>query len=130
MYRNKVYSLDADDGIEASVIARPTNSPDAIMEKKEQRCRLCRAINSLPESQGKRIEAHYLHGKSQAEIAAAEGVTKGAVSISITRGLMAMKIILQDSDFQLNFCPQSDMVYRGIFFSLETNRVRDEPGRE
>jgi RNA polymerase sigma-70 factor (ECF subfamily) len=61
----------------------------------ERHCRLCRALNSLPEIQGRRIEAHYILGKSQAEIAKAEGVTKGSVSISIQKGLEAMKKYLK-----------------------------------
>jgi len=52
---------------------------------------LCRALNSLPEIQGRRIEAHYLLGMSQRQIAEAEGVSLNSVSISIRRGLQAMK---------------------------------------
>jgi len=72
----------------------------------ERHCRLCCALNSLPEIQGRRIEAHYILGQTQKEIAEAEGVTKGSVSISITRGLEAMKIFLQNYDFQSNLCPK------------------------
>lgn len=35
---------------------------------KERFCRLCCAINSLPETQGRRVEAHFLLGKSIKEI--------------------------------------------------------------
>jgi RNA polymerase sigma-70 factor (ECF subfamily) len=90
--RNKaIYSLDAEDGIEASATVHPTNSPDAVMEKKEQRCRICCALNSLPEIQGRRVDAHYLVGKSRREIAAAEGVSESAVNAAIEKGLTAMK---------------------------------------
>ncbi len=57
----------------------------------EQYRRLCCALNHLPEAQGRRIDAHYLLGQSQTEIAAAEGVSVKAVSISIQRGLESMK---------------------------------------
>lgn len=103
-----IYSLDAGDGIEVSAILHSTDSPDAILAKKERFCRLCRALNSLPDIQGRRIEAHFILGKSQAEIAGAEGVTKAAVSISITRGLAAMKKIYENPDCLLNFCPKNE----------------------
>ena len=93
--RNKVHSLDAEDGTEAAASIHLSDSPEAVYEMMERHCRLCRALNSLPEIQGRRIEAHYILGKSQAEIAKAEGVTKGSVSISIQKGLEAMKKYLK-----------------------------------
>ena len=94
--RNKsFYSLDAEDGIEESVIACYDDSPERIFDLMGRHCDLCRALNSLPEIQGRRIEAHFLLGMSINEIAEAEGVTKGSVSISITRGLAAMKKYLE-----------------------------------
>jgi RNA polymerase sigma-70 factor (ECF subfamily) len=89
--RNKVLSLDAEAGMEIAAGVHSTDNPEAILERKEQRCRLCWALNSLPETQGRRIEAYYLFGKSQTDIAKAERVTKSAVSASIERGLKAMK---------------------------------------
>ena len=75
--RNKAqYSLDADDGIEASAAAHIPDSPEAIYEMMERHCRLCQALNSLPEVQGKRIDAHFMLGKSKKEIAEAEGVSE------------------------------------------------------
>ena len=109
MRRNlSIYSLDTDDGIETSAIASSTYNPEEIFTKLEKHCHLCCALNSLPETQGRRIEAHYLLGKSQAEIAEDESVTKGSVSIAITRGLAAMKIFYKNFDFQSNFCPLSE----------------------
>jgi len=109
MRRNKsFYSLDADDGIETAAIVQTTDSPEAAYELKERHCRLCRALNALPEIQGRRVEAHYIVGLSQAEIARTEGVTKGSVSLSITRGLAAMKIIMRSPVNQSNHCPQSE----------------------
>ena len=100
MYRYRAnYSLDADNGIEASAIVHITNDPNEILEMKERHCHLCQALNSLPDIQGRRIEAYLILGMSQAEIAKAEGVTKGAVSLSITKGLAAMKKYLKKQDF-------------------------------
>ena len=93
-YNNAHYSLDADDGIEASVlsvIGCYIITPDTAVCMMEQHCRLCRALNSLPEIQGRRVEAHYLLGMSQREIAEAEGVSETAVSKSIQKGLRSMK---------------------------------------
>ena len=103
-----IYSLDNNDGIEASAISYSNDSPEYVLELKERHCRLCCALNTLPEIQGRRIEAHFLLGMSQAEIAEAEGVSKSSVSISITRGLVAMKNILKNTDCLSNFCPQSE----------------------
>jgi len=101
MRRNNVFnSLDAEggDGMEASAVRRSIDNPEAIFEMMERHCRLCRALNSLPEIQGRRVEAHYILGKSQAEIAKAEGVSKVSVSLSIQKGLEAMKNYLKKFD--------------------------------
>lgn len=63
--RNKAfYSLDAGDGIEAAAITHRDMSPCEVAEIAERHCRLCRALNSLPYKQGRRVEAHYIFGKS------------------------------------------------------------------
>ena len=49
------------------------------------------ALNSLPEIQGRRIDAHIILGKSIKEIAEAEGVHEESVRQSIKRGLERMK---------------------------------------
>ena len=86
--RNKIYSLDAEDGTEtAAALACNSNNPEAIFATMEKHCRLCLALNSLPETQGRRVEAHFLLGMSRKEIAAAEGVSESAVNESIDRGL-------------------------------------------
>ena len=89
--RNKAqYSLDCEDGIEYSAcLHEPT--PDELLELKERFCRLWNALNSLPEIQGRRIDAHIILGKSVKEIAAAEGVHEESVRQSIKRGLERMK---------------------------------------
>ena len=96
-YNKAQYSLDAEDCIEASAIACYDDSPERIFDLMERHCRLCRALNSLPEIQGRRIEAHYLLGMSQRQIAEAEGVVKSSVSESIKKGLSAMRKFLKEN---------------------------------
>lgn len=92
MFYNKAqYSLDADDGLEASAAECHILSPEAVLNLMERHCRLCRALNALPEIQGRRIEAHYLLNQSQKEIARAEGVSEIAVHKSIKKGLERMR---------------------------------------
>lgn len=95
----------ADDGIETSTMFHSSYDPEVALEIKERYCHICLALNSLPTIQGRRIAAHYIHCKSQAEIAEIEGVSKGSVSLSITRGLATLKIILRNLENQSNFCP-------------------------
>ena len=65
------YSLDCDDGIEYSAcLHEPT--PQELLERMETFLRLWNALNSLPEIQGRRIDAHIILGKSIKEIAEAE----------------------------------------------------------
>jgi len=97
-YNKAHYSLDAEDGIETAAIMYSNDNPEAIIEMVERHCGLCRALNSLPEIQGRRIEAHYILGKSIKEIAAAEGTGERNVRKAIYRGLAAMKIFLQAGD--------------------------------
>jgi len=93
--RNKAqYSIDLDDGIEYSAcLSEPT--PQELLERKEAFCRLCRALHSLPETQGRRIDACIILGKSVQEVADAEGVDESAVRRSIKRGLQSMKKYLE-----------------------------------
>lgn len=96
VYRNKAqYSLDAGDGIESNAMFNAA-SPFEVLEYKHMFCRLCCALNALPEAQGKRIEAHYILGMSITEIAKAEGVSKAGVYASIERGLQGMKKYLKN----------------------------------
>ena len=96
-YNKAHYSLDAEDGIESSAITNNTDSPEEVFEMMEQHCRLCCALNSLPELQGRRIEAHFILGKSRREIAEAEGVSESSVNESIDRGLRAMRKIFSEN---------------------------------
>lgn len=89
--RNKAfYSLDCDDGIEYSACLHEP-SPQELLDRKEMFFRLWNALNSLPEIQGRRIDAHIILGKSIKEIAEAEGVHEESVRQSIKRGLERMK---------------------------------------
>ena len=84
------YSLDCDDGIEYSAcLHEPT--PQELLERMETFLRLWNALNSLPEIQGCRIDAHIILGKSIKEIAEAEGVHEESIRQSIKRGLERMK---------------------------------------
>ena len=96
VYRNKAqYSLDAGDGIENEA-CYINLSPHEIHERQIMRCRLCRALNSLPEMQGRRVDAHYILGMSYQSIAEAEGVDESAVRAAIKRGLRDMKKYLKN----------------------------------
>jgi RNA polymerase sigma-70 factor (ECF subfamily) len=94
MKRNRAYSLDIDADMETAATAIGTDNPEVIFEMMERHCRLCRALNSLPETQGRRVEAHYLLGKSIAEIAEADGTGERNVRKAISRGLDSMKKFL------------------------------------
>ena len=96
MRRNKVLSLDAGDGIETEAIACSCDNPEAVFDMMERYGSLCRALNSLPEVQGRRVEAYYLLGKNQKEIAEEEGVSERKVRESISNGLVGMKKILSE----------------------------------
>ena len=89
-YNKAYYSLDCDDGIEYSAcLHEPT--PQELLERMELFIRLWNALNSLPEIQGRRIDAHIILGKSIKEIAEAEDVHEESVRQSIKRGLERMK---------------------------------------
>jgi RNA polymerase sigma-70 factor (ECF subfamily) len=105
MRYNKTYLFDAETETDAAAIAHTTDNPEALVLRIEQHCRLCRALNTLPEMQGRRVEAHFLFGKSRKEIAEAEGVSESAVNQSIDRGLRAMKTFLRESENGLVKCP-------------------------
>ena len=97
VYRNKAqYSLDAGDGIENEA-CYINLTPHEIYERQLMRCRLCCALNSLPETQGRRIDAHYILCMNKAEIARAEGVAVNAVKDAIKRGLKNMEYYLKNN---------------------------------
>ncbi len=96
-YHKAHYSLDVGDGIEASAIRCHDFTPEEVLELTEQYLLLCRALNSLPEIQGRRVEARYLLGKKGREIAEAEGVSCSSVSGSIKKGLTAMRKYMKEN---------------------------------
>jgi len=100
MRRNKSISFDFDADMDTAAFACHSDNPEVIFFCMERHCDLCRALNSLPEIQGRRIEAHYLLGKSIAEISEAEGTGERNVRKSISRGLESMKIYLLNSQKQ------------------------------
>ena len=67
-----------EDGIEYSAcLHEPT--PQELLERMELFVRLWNALNSLPEIQGRRIDAHIILGISIKEIAEADGVHEESV---------------------------------------------------
>ena len=93
--RNKAqYSLDREDGIEYSAcLHEPT--PQELLERMERFYHLWNALNSLPEIQGRRVDACVILGKSYREVAQAEGVDKSTVRESVRAGLENMKKYLK-----------------------------------
>ena len=93
--RNKArYSLDCDDGIESSAcLSEPT--PQELVERMERFCALWNALNTLPEIQGRRVDACIIEGKSYREVAEAEGVSKTSVQESVKCGLENMRKYLK-----------------------------------
>ena len=89
-YNKAYYSLDCDDGIEYSACVHEP-SPQELVERMERFYHLWNALNSLPEIQGRRIDAHIILGISIKEIAEADGVHEESVRQSIKRGLERMK---------------------------------------
>ena len=65
------------------------------MERMERFYHLWNALNSLPEIQGRRVDAHLIEGKSYREIARGEGVDKSAVRCSVLCGIESMKKYLR-----------------------------------
>ena len=96
IYRHKAYySLDRDDGTEYDAVF-VSLSPGELYERKVTYKQLHAAIAQLPDIQAKRIYAHYFMGMSQASIACAEGVSRKAISVSITHGLQNLERILKN----------------------------------
>ena len=93
-YNKAFYSLDCDDGIEYSVcLHEPT--PQELLERVDLFVRLWNALNSLPEIQGRRVDAHLILGMSFRQIARKEGVSKSSVRDSVHCGLESMKKYLR-----------------------------------
>ena len=93
-YNKAYYSLDCDDGIEYSACVHEP-SPQEILDRKELFFRLWNALNSLPEVQGRRVDAHLILGKSYRQIAQEQDVDKSAVRCSVKSGIKRMKKYLR-----------------------------------
>ena len=93
-YNKAYYSLDCDDGIEYSACLHEP-SPQELMDRKELFFLLWNALNSLPEVQGIRVEAHLILGMSYRQIAREQGVDKSAVRHSVKSGKAAMRKYLK-----------------------------------
>ena len=96
LMRNKAhYSLDCDDGIEyTACLANPT--PQELIERMELFYYLWNALNSLPEIQGRRVEACIILGASYREQARIEGVGKSSIRMSVLYGLENMREYLKN----------------------------------
>lgn len=96
LFRNKShYSLDCDDGIEyTACLANPT--PQELIERMELFYYLWNALNSLPEVQGRRVEACIILGASYREQARIEGVGKSSIRMSVLYGLENMRKYLKN----------------------------------
>lgn len=89
------YSLDADDGLDCAVyLGDPT--PQELLERKELFYQLWNALNSLPEIQGRRVDACVILGMSYRAVARAEGVDKSTVRESVAKGLENMRKYLKN----------------------------------
>ena len=64
-------------------------------EHMERFCALWNALNTLPEIQGRRVDACIIEGKSYREVAEAEGVHKSSVQESVRSGLENMRKYLK-----------------------------------
>lgn len=94
MRKSVRYSLDCDDGIEYSAcLSEPP--PQELLERMERFCDLWNALNTLPETQGRRVDACIIEGKSYREVAEAEGVSKTSVQESVKCGLENMRKYLK-----------------------------------
>lgn len=96
LVRNKAqYSLNCDDGIEYSACVHEPSPEDVILHE-ERFEMLCRALNSLPEVQGRRVDACVILGLSYCEIARIDGVDKSSVRRSVLYGLENMRKVLKN----------------------------------
>ena len=87
------YSLEADDGIEKSILMT-VPSPAEILKQQRDRALILRGISKLPEKQRRRIYAHYFLGLSISEIAKKEKVHISRIYRSIEAGLSELEKFL------------------------------------
>ena len=61
----------------------------------ERFCDLWNALNTLPETQGRRVDACVILGRSYREVASEEGVNESSVREAVKAGLENMKKYLK-----------------------------------
>ena len=81
--------------IPSTVTMGSNTRPACMMDRMELFVHLWNALNSLPEVQGVRVEAHLILGKSYRQIAREQGVDKSAVRHSVKSGKAAMRKYLK-----------------------------------
>ena len=95
-YRNKAhYSLDVGDGIERDALFPPLTPYEAYTQRLRAEL-LYTALNTLPDTQRRRVFTHYILGFSKAEIARIENISHKAVSLSIAAGLRGLEKFLKN----------------------------------
>ena len=87
------YSLEADDGIEKSILLT-VPSPAEILKQQRNRALILRGLSKLSEKQRRRIYAHYFLGLSISEIAKKEKVHISRIYRSIEAGLTELEKFL------------------------------------
>lgn len=88
------YSLDCGDGIENDAMDKPV-TPDELLERELTSKLVWEALASLSEIQRRRVYENIVNGKSKAEIAADENVSKTSVGESVGRGLANLRAFLK-----------------------------------
>ena len=112
------YSLDCEDGIEYSAcLHEPT--PQELLERMELFIRLWNALNSLPEAQGRRVDACVILGKTYSEVSRKRGAA-GCGAWFGEHEKILKKISLNQSEYHLKM---SRFMRGGFLFSA------DEQGR-
>lgn len=84
------YSLDAEDGIESHILHMEP-SPEDLVLREELFYELWNALNSLPELQGKRVEACVLNSMSYRERGRREKVNASSIREAVKKGLATMR---------------------------------------
>lgn len=86
-------SLDADNGIEKSVLHKPKTPEDIFIEKEEEETRYL-AMLQLPDIQRRRYYMYFYKKIKMKRIAEIEGVTEAAVSLTISKAEKNIKKFL------------------------------------
>ena len=93
---NVADSVGNDKKLEYAVcFGEPT--PEELLDRAELFYCLWNALNSLPETQGRRVDAHIILGISYRQMAKAEGVDWSSVRESVRTGLASMRKYFQEN---------------------------------